>query len=812
MATNDNHEHFRLRALSHALEQWNLSTGALETLDIDPLPHQLYLVNRVLSSGNLNWLIADDVGLGKTIEVGLLILALKRRGLKRFLLVVPAGLTPQWKEELSERFGLDDFLIYGNDFKAEKSKDWQRCDEVIASMDRLKAEQHLEILLQTETWDLIIFDEAHRLTRSQYGEKFSPSERFQLAAKLRPKTNAMLLLTGTPHQGKQDRFTALLELLRPAEQKAIRRLHLEPEFLRNVIIRNRKADVTDLEGKFVFQGKVTRTIAVPTTDLEREFDQHLKHYLLEGYNAGREGGNLGRAIGFVMTIYRKLAASSLFAILTALEKRRNRLLQESTMDFGENTEHDEADARFQGEHEESKAQQIAPVKAFFDDELSKLDKLITVGRELLPNDSKLRLFMETLLKSVLAKDQDRHVLIFSEYKTTQDYLEKALIAQFGTEKVQTIHGSKTINERRTAMKIFEEQGQFLISTEAGGEGLNLQRRCHTMINFDLPWNPMRLVQRVGRLYRYGQKKRVIVFNMQSPQSLDDEILNMMYERLYAVAKDMVAVGEEYQQEQLEDDILGELCEALDIEEILEDALQHDIHRSQERIDEALRKAKEAAALQRDLLKHASRYDPTLDSDELRLTPHHLKAFAEGMFNALEYQFELIDKGRSWLLNLPPELAKRLSIKPKVRVTTEREVKTLKPEAHLLDGQSPLFKHLLSAARDNNFGGLVASIAGLPNHAVINALLRWQNERGILMRQEYAALCVLDDGTVQINPPEFKAWLLEPKEGIPTLHQQSELLLASAKRTLETRLKNLSQGDLYPSGSWIFSAAWVNDSV
>ncbi len=808
MAASDNTERFRLRALSHALEQWNLSTGALETMDIDPLPHQLYLVDRILSSGNLNWMIADDVGLGKTIEVGLLISALKRRGMKRFLLVVPAGLTPQWKEEMRERFGLDDFLIYGRDFKTERSEDWRRYDAVIASMDRLKSESHLENILKAAPWDVIIFDEAHRLTRSQYGEKFSSSERFRLAASLRPRTDAMLLLTGTPHQGKQDRFTALLELLRPKEQQAIRRISIAPEFLRNIIIRNRKADVTDADGNFVFKGKVTRTIAVPSSDLERQFDEQLRHYLLEGYNAGRQGGNLGRAIGFVMTIYRKLAASSLYAILTALKKRRERLLQESKE---VSTEDDEGDMRFEGEQDERQAQ-FSPAKAFFDGELARLDVLISLGNALLPLDSRLRLFMETMLKSVLTKNPDRRVLIFSEYKTTQQYLEKALAAQFGLDKVHTIHGGKTIDQRREAMQLFEEQGQFLVSTEAGGEGLNLQRRCHTMINFDLPWNPMRLVQRVGRLYRYGQQQTVLVFNMQSPHSLDDEILGMMYERLFAVAKDMVTVGDEFRREQLEDDILGELCEALEIETILEDALQHDIQRSQERIDEALRKAKEGAGLQRDLLKYASRYDHTLDSDRLQLTSKHLKAFTEGMFKALEYQFEVVDKGRSWLLSLSPEDARKLGLKTKTRVTTEREVKALKPEAHLLDAQSSLLKFLLEEARDIKFGGLVANVAGLPNQAVINALVRWQNERGVLMRQEYTALCVSEDGTVQINPPEFKAWLLEPKAGSAKLHQQSTVLLEIAQKTLDSRLQDLSQGDLYPSGRWIFSAAWIDDSI
>ena len=371
---------------------------------------------------------------------------------------------------------------------------------------------------------------------------------------------------------------------------------------------------------------------------------------------------------------------------------------------------------------------------------------------------------------------------------------------------------KTWEERRTAMRAFEETAQFLISTEAGGEGLNLQRRCHVMVNFDLPWNPMRLVQRVGRLYRYGQQRTVVVFNLQSPRSLDDDILAIMYARLYIVAHTMVPVGEEFRREQLEDDILGQLCEVLEIEDILETALHHDVQRTQQRIDEALERAKQAAAWQRDLFKHATRYDPSLDSDDLRLTPAHLNAFVEGMFRALEYRFESQDHAHSWMLHLPVDTARRLELKAKLRVTTNREIKAKRSDAHLLDAQSPLFKHLMEAARHTDFGGLVASIGGMPGGAMVNALVRWQNERGILLRQEHAALSVSTTGTVQLNPPEFKRWLLEPISAPAPAGMNSQALLAAARLALETRLGSLSQGELYPAGYWIFSAAWCEGSV
>ena len=192
-------ERFRLRCLAHALEMWHENTGSLSQMDIDPLPHQIHLVHHILRSGNLNWLIGDDVGLGKTIEVGMLLSALQQRSnFRRILIVTPAGLVRQWQEELYHRFGMEDFQIYGVDFEINHPRRWKMYDHVIGSIDRLKLEGHLDILMEAGKWDLIVFDEAHRLSRRQWGAKYDASERFRLAATLRQTTDAFLLLTGTP--------------------------------------------------------------------------------------------------------------------------------------------------------------------------------------------------------------------------------------------------------------------------------------------------------------------------------------------------------------------------------------------------------------------------------------------------------------------------------------------------------------------------------------------------------------------------------------------------------------------------------------
>lgn len=403
-------ERLRLRCLAYALELWNENTGSLSHLDIDPLPHQIHLVHRILASGNLNWLIADDVGLGKTIEVGMLLAALKQRGgYRRILIVTPAGLTRQWQDELHYKFAMSDFQIYGVDFQVNEARQWGLYNHVIGSIDLFKADKHKELLLSSDPWDIIIFDEAHRLSRRQWGLKFDASDRFRLAAELRQNTDSMLLLSATPHQGMQDKFQAILELLRPELQEEIQTLSLNPEILREMVIRNRKADVTDAQGKFIFQGKTTRTIQVIMDDRIRDFDKNLRRYLLRGYSASRSLGRPGIAVGFVMTTYRKLAASSIAAIHRALERRLALLLDEVE-------QHDylasAPDERFEGEWEE---QYSGRSKEFFDGEILMIRNLIDEAGALLKSDQKITSFINRLVNAVLNTNPEEKILIFTEY-------------------------------------------------------------------------------------------------------------------------------------------------------------------------------------------------------------------------------------------------------------------------------------------------------------------------------------------------------------------------------------------------------------
>ncbi|ALY90026.2 DEAD/DEAH box helicase [Pseudomonas aeruginosa] len=802
----------RLRMLAHAIKVWNENTGALSHLEIEPLPHQIHLVHHIIASGNYNWLIADDVGLGKTIETGMLLHALRQRDLiKRILLVTPAGLTKQWQEELYHKFKIEDFEIYGEDFFINEPRQWKMHDCVIGSMDRLKQEGHLESLLQAEPWDLVIFDEGHRLSRRQYGQKLDSSERYDLAKSLRSQTEHMLLLSATPHQGMQDKFVALLELLRPERRTDLMALNIKPEILHDMVFRNHKADVTDAEGNFIFQGKITSALQVPSSKESIEFDKTLQDYLRKGYDAGEALGRTGNAIGFVMTVYRKLAASSAAAIHRALCNRLQRLLDDEANGL---SDEEPRDQRYLGEWEE---QFTSDAREFFAGEVQLLKDLIAEAAALKANDLKLKLFIEDIIGKIHAANADEKVLIFTEYRTTQNYLREALADHYGSDQVELINGSMQHAERREAIKRFEEQGGFLISTEAGGEGINLQSKCHVMVNYDLPWNPMRLVQRIGRLYRYGQKKKVVVFNIQQTDSLDQNIVDLMYERIDSVVTDLAEIQRHEFNEGLKDEILGQLAELIDVEDILQEATKLGIDRTRERIDEALKQARTAAAKQRELFAHAATSDPNELRDELEITVDHLYSFVLGMFDQLGIEVaERSHKERLLRIRLSEQVMRDMGLSPKASrrmdVTLDRMLAANRPDTHMLDLNSKLMQYLLGKACEYDFGGLAAMLKApeLEEGALLGAMLRWQGPQGKRMRQEFVAIQV-NDGKAKLNPAKASQWLLTPAEHSPQSPDTdtSKLLFKVAEEMANQRLANASNRYLIPENLDWASAGWTH---
>lgn len=807
-------ERFRLRNLAYAIEHWHENTGALSHLTIDPLPHQIYLVHHILKSGDLNWLIADDVGLGKTIEVGMLLSALRgKKEFERVLLICPAGLVKQWKDEMHFKFRLSDFQIYGEDFFINDVRDWRLYNRVIASLDQLKGEEHLQKLIAADPWGLVVFDEAHRLSRSRYGLSYNTSERFKLAQLLRKKTDSLLLLSATPHQGKQDKFQALLELLHPEWRTQIQTLSLNPEILSNMVIRNNKSDVTDAEGNFIFRGKIVRSVLVDLDSSERSFDDKLKNYLQAGYDAAGLKGTQTKAIGFVMTVYRKLAASSIAAIHGALSRRLEKLNSQRTSLCGD-AENEIEDNAFETEWEEREAERVASthVDEFFQGEIALLRTLLADAHELITHDKKIDAFINGLVKETLRGNQQEKILIFTEYRATQDYIKAALSKEFGADSVSLIHGGMRHSDRQIAINHFESEGQFLISTEAGGEGINLQRTCHVMINFDLPWNPMRLVQRVGRLYRYGQVNQVVVLNLQAPHTFDGKILEIMYERIQQVVMDMVHVADDFAPG-LEDDILGQVSDLVDVEEILAGAITEGIYRTEDQIKEALKRAKDAAGLQRQLFKYFRGYDPNETKDDFKLTQAHVQSFIRGMLKHadIEIQDELY-KGLVLELKLPEKLQQRFGMRGQgLRVTFDRLYAEHKVAAQMIDDTSFLFRYLVDLAKRYDFNARVAHISDLPFEAIITAVIRWQNDQGVRTRQEFIVAALQGGAVVSLNALEFSEWLLSDQtDGLLEAKTTDHAIQIrhEAEKRFDERLALVSNAILHPENRQLIGAAWI----
>ena len=807
-SVQDHAERFRLRLLAHALENWNHLTGSLDRLDVDPLPHQIQLVHRILSSGNYNWLIADDVGLGKTIEVGLLLAALKRKGQARRVLVVsPAGLTRQWQDELKYKFD-QTFMIYGRDFNVHDHEHWKRYDHVIVSIDLAKRENHMEVFRLADGWDVIVFDEGHKLTRHASGER---SDRYKLAEMLRQMSDGFFLLSGTPHQGYVDRFIALLELVRPDLSPQIHTLRFNPEIVSDLILRNRKSEVTDADGQFIFKGQDIHRIPVRPSKETLKFQKLLDEYLRHGYRSGERGGNTGRAIGFVMTTYRKLASSSIAAIERALQLRLKKLSGELD-EYSEDSLEREwtLDDLSEGGDDQDDLETIEPntgTKEFFTHEREMIEGLLEAAKAVYDNDEKLQMFLNKVVAPLVEKEEK--LLVFTEYRGTQTYLKEALEDQFPRAgKIELINGSMGLDDKLKAISAFNESAQFMVSTEAGGEGINLHESCHVMVNYDLPWNPSRLVQRIGRLYRYGQKKKVVVFNLHARDSFDNSAIDLMLQRITNIVRDMRPVGEEYN-ERLDAEILGEILENMDLSSILRSATDMNIKRTREEIDDALERAQKAKKLQDEIFTHIAGYDPNALGGTIGFTMQHVDLFIRNMLSiaGIDLQTALYD-GDVLEIRLPEDMQGRFpefGQRTVVRVTTNRRLAHRLAHRRrgvvLLDFETKFFQYLIKLAKSQKFYGLYASVLSPVGELGILAAfkLRWQNDQGKALTEEFVPLFASAGGKVLENPPFLAEWLMSQvaSASVPNLTREDrrkayDSLVEEADRILaakSTRFKH-----------------------
>lgn len=800
----DHAERFRLRVLSKMLETWDANTGAFGRLDIDPLPHQLHVANKVLTSGAPGWLLADDVGLGKTIEVGLILHALQRRGRgRRILIVCPASLTRQWQEEMSKKFERT-FEIYGANFRPDTPEMLRARENVIVSIDLAKREENAKLFAAGGGWDAIVFDEAHHLGRSETGER---TERFRLAEALRPLTPLLLLLTATPHQGKTGRFAALLNLARPDMKHEIARIGIEPRIVGDIVIRNDKSAVTDAKGDLIFRGHDTQRFMVTPAPEMVAFDQDLRAYLKRGYGIAQASGS-GRAIGFVMTTYRKLASSSLEAIRMALRRRLARLREgeNAATEYGSVEDFLTADDVDRGLPLDD-LKKAFERSAFFADEAEMVANLVRQADALSRHDKKLDTFLDEVISPLAERGES--LLIFTEYRATQDYLARALATRFGHENaIGLINGSMSVKEKTAAVKAFNAGEKIVtISTEAGAEGLNMQERCHILVNYDLPWNPSRLVQRIGRLYRYGQNKRVQVLNLQVDDGFDNKAIGMMLERVDAIAQDLSAVIQE-NRETLEAQIVGELLSNIDMEAILDRAGMGPPERTREAIEAAANRAVEARAIEVDLLQYADRHHASIPTG---MDAQHMMAFVIGMTHHMGIEIRYQSRDKEIIeIELPDDLAIRVSLSGRRRVLrlTSSPTRARRDNIEPLDFDNPLVLEMVKTARTRKFDGLMARTGMTIGADAIGVhVLRWQDRIGKLLEEEVIAVEMNSDESAHIaTPTAFHARLLEtwPSTNDPETSTVS-IDLVHVRTVLDAHWQSGSEQNRFPGAESVFAA-------
>ena len=533
-----------LKAQAAAIRSLNDTWGVFSRSRIDLLPHQLWVCHRALQRWPIRLLIADDVGLGKTVEAGLILWPLLSSGrIRRLLILTPAALVEQWQYRLRAIFDIR-MSMYRPEVDRPKADFWSTHNQVVASLPTMRMDRagRQERLLDAPAWDMLIVDEAHHLNANEQSGK---TLGFQFVERLveEDRVQSCLFFTGTPHRGKRYGFWSLMGLLRPDIFSPNLPERDQLPHLRHVLIRNFKQKVTDMAGNRLFQPVNNRPETYGYTEAERDFYDLLTHFILAG-NAYASGlrQNERRQVTLVLIAMQKIASSSVAAIRAALKRRLHKLkrevaeLRERSRSVLSSGEEEDADV------EQALARWLNQARfQLLEDEVPHLESLLDAADKI-DVESKIGRIGQIIDEQY----SDRSVLLFTEYKATQALMVSTLMARFGTDSVGFINGDNRLEEVRlpsgkeTAVSASREatadafnQGRirFLVSTEAGGEGIDLQGHCHTLIHVDLPWNPMRLHQRVGRLSRYGQKSSVDVVTIRNPSTVESRIWNKLETKL-----------------------------------------------------------------------------------------------------------------------------------------------------------------------------------------------------------------------------------------------------------------------------------------
>lgn len=519
---------------------------AVNVSQIDPLPHQIDAVYyHVLRNPRIRFLLADDPGAGKTIMAGLIIKELKYRGIiKRIMIVAPGHLKYQWLREMKEKFHEKFKLVTRSSIEEAWGQNlFEDEDQLITSIDFIKQPDVLNSLEDTN-WDLIIVDEAHKMSAYKFGQIINRTARYRFGEIASKISNHLLFLTATPHRGDQDNFRLFLDLLEPnmfADNSMLNqsiRDQDNPLFLRRL-----KEDMKNFDGTKIFPPRHVHTIKFMLSEDEKELYNSVTEYVEKHFNRAIQKEK--RNVAFAMLILQRRLASSVRAVRMSLERRRKRLqdLLERADQYEMGTLFDEEyledlseEERWKQEEELLERLTSANNKDELIAEIDALEELCRIARTVEKKEVECKLTeLKSVIDNKLLNDDEKKLLIFTESRDTLEYLlEKLKIWGFKTTQ---IHGLMKMNNRIKAEKEFQNEAQICVATEAAGEGINLQF-CSFMVNYDIPWNPNRLEQRMGRIHRYGQQKEVYIYNLVANDTREGKILVKLFDKLNTMSQQM----------------------------------------------------------------------------------------------------------------------------------------------------------------------------------------------------------------------------------------------------------------------------------
>lgn len=642
---------------------------AVNSSVVDVLPHQIEAIYRyLLPLPRIRFLLADDTGAGKTIMAGLLIKELLFRGaISKILIITPGGLTGQWQDEMLDKFALSFRVINRASFEAEPAQ-FARAEDgfFITSIDFIARHEGCLNAAKETQWDIIVVDEAHKLSAFEYGTKVERTERYKAVEALAERTDHLLFLTATPHRGRRDTFRRLLLLL---DQDLFQKDEHVTQHVRHAattsdesfedeqrlsnarsrfFLRRLKEEMVSWDNQALFKPRHTKTTGYELTPEELELYNAVTKYVRSRRKEAKEKRN--RNVELTLLVMQRRLASSIYAITRTLENRRVKIdevlkiLHDPAVTAAEKRKWLRGDANDIpsdiAEYEELDENQRQSVderifrQVLSDDPLEvakerdEVEKLLQMAKALRNhNEAKFAELLKVLDSSDVIRADDEKLVIFTEHKDTLNNLAERLEKRGYT--VVTIHGGMDVDKRKQAQREFHDRAKILVATDAAGEGINLQF-CRYLINWDIPWNPNRLEQRMGRIHRYGQSHDVWVFNLVASNTREGAVLQRILAKL-DVMRDQMGTDRVY-------DVIDEWLEEVPLVQLIEQSIDSEdptaaVRRTDERLAavERQNKAAELIALQKKQ-SLASKLDLRAarelrdQSDERRLQPCFIQRF------------------------------------------------------------------------------------------------------------------------------------------------------------------------------------------